>query len=134
MANAPVLVFPGQGAQAVGMGKDLAEALPEVKALFERADEVLGIPITQIIFEGPAEALVDTAVQQPALVLASLAVVKAIEVHTGRPPEAAAAAGLSLGEYSALAAVGALALEDALKRSSDQNELLRAVGENVTGE
>ena len=81
----PVLVFPGQGAQTVGMGKDLAEALPEVRALFERADDLLGISLTKTIFEGPEEALVDTAIQQPALVLVSLAVVKAVELKTGRP-------------------------------------------------
>ncbi|MCZ7644001.1 MAG: ACP S-malonyltransferase [Planctomycetota bacterium] len=125
MSAKPVLVFPGQGAQAVGMGKDLAEAYPEVRALFARADEVLGFGLTKLVFEGPEEDLVDTAVQQPALVLASLAALKALELRRGAPVEAAAAAGLSLGEYSALAAVGALAFEDALKLVRRRGELMK---------
>src|SRR6185369_11268517 len=111
----PVLVFPGQGAQVVGMGADLAANCPEVKAMFARADEVLGFKLSEAMFNGPDTALLDTAVQQPALVLAGLAVLKAIEVNTGKPLECAAAAGLSLGEYAALSAVGAISLEDALK-------------------
>ncbi|MBE7466578.1 MAG: ACP S-malonyltransferase [Planctomycetes bacterium] len=125
MSASPVLVFPGQGAQAVGMGKDLADRYAEVRALFARADEVLGFPLTKIVFEGPEEALVDTAVQQPALVLVSLAALKALELKSGRPVTAAAAAGLSLGEYSALAAVGALPFDEALKLVRRRGELMK---------
>ena len=64
MAETWVLVFPGQGAQAVGMGKDVAAELPEARALFQRADELLGIPLTKTIFEVAPTALVDTAIQQ----------------------------------------------------------------------
>src|SRR5436305_2072823 len=118
MSDSPVLVFPGQGAQSVGMCKDIADAVPEVRALFARADEVLGFPITKTIFEGPDAALVDTSVQQPALVLASLAVKTALELRSAGVSPAGglpcvAAAGLSLGEYAALASVGALTFDDA---------------------
>jgi len=113
------------------MGKDLAEALPEVRALFERADDLLGIPLTKTIFEGPEEALVDTAVQQPALVLVSLAVLKAVELKSGRPVDAVAAAGLSLGEYAALAAVGALTFDAAIQLVHRRGELMGQASQEV---
>lgn len=131
MPDLPVLVFPGQGAQAVGMGRDLAEAVPEVAALFKRADEVLGFDLTRTIFEGPEEALRDTAVQQPALVLVSLAAAKALEVRRGKPLEAAAAAGLSLGEYAALATVGALGFDDTLKLVRRRGQLMKEASDQV---
>ncbi|MCW8131787.1 MAG: ACP S-malonyltransferase [Planctomycetota bacterium] len=127
----PVLVFPGQGAQAVGMGRDLADRCPEARALFARADELLGFPLTKTIFEGPEAALVDTSVQQPALVLVSLAALKAVEVKTGKPFECSAAAGLSLGEYAALAAVGALDFETAITLVRTRGELMKAASEKV---
>jgi len=107
------------------MGRDLFEALPAVRELFERADALLGFPLTKTIFEGPEAALVDTAVQQPALVLVSLAVVKALEAPRGGPLAAAATAGLSLGEYAALAAAEALAFEDALRLVRRRGELMK---------
>jgi len=133
MSNQSVLVFPGQGAQTVGMGRDLAEAAPEIRELFTRADELLGIPLTQIIFEGPESALVDTSVQQPALVLVSLAALKAVELKAGHSLEPAAAAGLSLGEYAALAAVGALSFGDALKLVRRRGELMKMASERTPG-
>lgn len=129
----PVLVFPGQGAQSVGMGKDLAGALPEVRALFERADELLGFPLTKVIFEGPEAALVDTAVQQPALVLTSLAVLKAVETTWGWPIDMAAAAGLSLGEYAAQAAVGALTFDAAIQLVRRRGQLMQEAAQQVAG-
>jgi [acyl-carrier-protein] S-malonyltransferase len=126
-----VLVFPGQGAQVVGMGKDLAAALPEVRGMFEQADKLLGIPLSTIMFEGPDTALVDTAVQQPALVLIGLALKKAIEVRHGKSIPCVAAAGLSLGEYAALSAVGALRFEDALTLVRKRGELMRIASEKV---
>jgi len=131
MSQAYVLVFPGQGAQQVGMGKDLAENVPEVRALFARADELLGFPISKAIFDGPDTALVDTSVQQPALVLTSLAILKALELKAGKPLECIAAAGLSLGEYSALGAVGALAFDDCLKLVRRRGELMQAASKAV---
>ena len=131
MSDSTVLVFPGQGAQAVGMCKDIAENSAEAKKLFARADEVLGYGLSQIIFEGPDTALVDTANQQPALVLVGLAIKTALETKLGKPLEFAAAAGLSLGEYAALAAAGALSLEDALKLVRKRGELMKMASEKV---
>jgi [acyl-carrier-protein] S-malonyltransferase len=113
------------------MGKDLADALPEVRELFTRADQILGIPLSKTIFEGPDTALVDTAVQQPALVLAGLAVKKALEVKLDRPLGCSAAAGLSLGEYAALSAVGALSFEEALRLVRKRGELMKMASEKT---
>ena len=126
-----VLVFPGQGAQAVGMCKDLAEAFPSVKQLFTCADELLGFPLSKAMFEGPDSALVDTSVQQPALVLAGLAVKAALEARSGKPLVCAASAGLSLGEYAALAAVNALSFDDAILLVRKRGELMKAASEKV---
>jgi [acyl-carrier-protein] S-malonyltransferase len=102
-------VFPGQGAQAVGMGVDLCDAYPAVRALFDEADEALGFPLSRLIREGPEADLRRTANAQPAIVLASIAAYRALDLHP------AAVAGHSLGEYSALVAAGALTLRDALR-------------------
>jgi [acyl-carrier-protein] S-malonyltransferase len=131
MATSYVLVFPGQGAQVVGMCKDIAAALPEVRVMFEQADALLGIPLSKTMFEGPDTALVDTAVQQPALVLSGLAIKRAIEVKKGIQLGCVAAAGLSLGEYAALSAVGALSFEAALKLVRKRGELMKMASEKV---
>ena len=102
-------VFPGQGAQAVGMGKDLYDNVPEAKALFEQANEILGFRITDIMFAGTDEELKQTKVTQPAVFLHSVIMAKALGVN----PDAVA--GHSLGEFSALVAAGALSFEDGLK-------------------
>ena len=102
-------VFPGQGAQAVGMGKDLYEQVPEAKALFEQANEILGFRITDIMFAGTDEELKQTKVTQPAVFLHSVILAKALGVK----PDAVA--GHSLGEFSALVVAGALSFEDGLK-------------------
>ncbi|MCA8940395.1 MAG: ACP S-malonyltransferase [Planctomycetes bacterium] len=112
------LLFPGQGAQAPGMGKDLAESIPEAKAVFERADEALGFGLSKLCFEGPAEELNRTDVSQPAILAHSWAVVEALKTSDKGMQlleNASASAGLSLGEYTALAAAGAIAWEDALR-------------------
>jgi len=109
-------LFAGQGAQAVGMGKDLYDAYPAVRELYDRADAAVPFDLKAISFEGPEEELTRTDVSQPAIVVCSLAALRALEAELGgKLPEVAAAAGLSLGEYSALAFAGALPLEDALK-------------------
>src|SRR5882724_10092718 len=113
------------------MGKDVADALPEVRALFEQADALLGFPLSKTMFEGPDTALVDTAVQQPALVLSGLAIKRALEVRAGKPLPCVAAAGLSLGEYAALSAVGALSFEQALKLVRKRGELMKMASEKV---
>jgi [acyl-carrier-protein] S-malonyltransferase len=119
-----IAVFPGQGAQAVGMGKALHDAFPAARAVFEEVDAALGEPLSSLIFEGPADRLTLTANTQPALMATSLAAVRALEAALGRKlgELVAYVAGHSLGEYSALAAAGAIAVGDAAK-------LLRLRGE-----
>ncbi len=118
------LVFPGQGSQAVGMGKALAENFPAAAEVFARVDAALGQALSKVIFEGPEAELVLTANAQPALMAISLAVVGVLESEAGLDVarDAAFVAGHSLGEYSALCAAGALTLEDAAR-------LLRIRGE-----
>lgn len=103
-------VFPGQGAQFTGMGKDLYENSPIAKEMFEKANEILGFRITDIMFEGTAEELKETKVTQPAVFLHSVILAKTLENFT---PEMVA--GHSLGEFSALVANGTLEFEDALR-------------------
>lgn len=108
-------LFPGQGSQVVGMGRDLVEASEAARRVFERADAALGEPLSRLCFEGPMEDLTLTANTQPALVTVSMAIVAALRE---RLPDLVAprfAAGHSLGEYSALVAAGALDLEDAVR-------------------
>ncbi len=112
------LLFPGQGAQHVGMGKDLCDAYPQAGAVFSRADELLGFELSKICFEGPESELNRTDVSQPAILVHSWAVVEVLKAtDKGRAllERGVVAAGLSLGEYSALAAAGAMAWEDAAK-------------------
>jgi [acyl-carrier-protein] S-malonyltransferase len=105
-------VFPGQGAQKVGMGQSLAEACPAAKAVFERADEALGMRLSSLCFEGPEEELRLTQNTQPAILATSIAALRCLEARGAR---ADLVAGHSLGEYSALVAAGALQFEDALR-------------------
>jgi len=108
------ILFPGQGAQKVGMAVDLAAEFPEVAGLFEVVDEVSGLPVAETVRNGPEDKLKDTAFGQPALVLADLAAFIAFEKTHGAL-EPAALAGLSLGEYAALAAAGSLSGREALR-------------------
>ena len=118
------MVFPGQGSQAVGMGKALAEAFPAAREVFARVDAALSQRLSQLMFDGPEAELTLTANAQPALMAASLGALKALEVEAGFAvaSDAAFVAGHSLGEYSALCAAGSLTLEDAAR-------LLRLRGE-----
>jgi [acyl-carrier-protein] S-malonyltransferase len=106
------LVFPGQGAQAVGMGRALAEAYPAARAVFEEVDEALGEKLSALIWEGTPEELTLTANAQPALMATSMAAMRALEAEGVAVESASFVAGHSLGEYSALCAVGALSLAD----------------------
>lgn len=108
------LLFPGQGSQSAGMGRDAAEASPAARAVFETADAVLGLPLSKLCFEGPDEALLPTEIQQPAILATSIAWLRALE-ERGAALAPVWVAGHSLGEYSALVASGALGLEDALR-------------------
>ncbi|OAB45152.1 ACP S-malonyltransferase [Paenibacillus antarcticus] len=104
-------VFPGQGAQSVGMGKDIYDALPTSREIFETADKVLGFELSTMIFEGPDAELKQTFNTQPALLATSIAYLEALRV---RGIQADYVAGHSLGEYSALVAAGVLTFEDAI--------------------
>ncbi|MBN9147446.1 MULTISPECIES: ACP S-malonyltransferase [unclassified Nitrobacter] len=106
--------FPGQGSQAVGMGKALAEAFPAAKAVFDEVDAALGEKLTAVIWDGPAETLQLTENAQPALMAVSIATLRVLEAEAGFSVarDAAFVAGHSLGEYSALAAAGSLSVPD----------------------
>lgn len=103
--------FPGQGSLAVGMGQEIAAAMPEAMDVFERASEAAGMDLKRLCFEAPEEELVETEVQQPALVTASLAVLAAIRARGVKPDFVV---GHSVGEFAALAAAGALRVEEAV--------------------
>lgn len=118
-----VLLFSGQGAQKVGMGQDLIDAYPSAKALFEKADDILGRSLTNIMFEGPDDALTKTGNCQPALFLHGLAL---LEILRDKVPslEPVAAAGLSLGEMTAHCAAGTFSFEEGLKLVARRGELM----------
>src|SRR5579871_5086389 len=120
-------VFPGQGSQAVGMGADVVAASPAARALFERADRTLGFALSTLCFEGPEEALKETINTQPAIVAVSLAFLAALEEYVtskGVRLQPAYVAGHSVGEYTALAAGGALAAEEAIALVRERGRLM----------
>ncbi|MCZ8183509.1 MAG: ACP S-malonyltransferase [Beijerinckiaceae bacterium] len=121
-------LFPGQGSQAVGMGKALAEAFPAARAVFAEVDDALGQKLSTLMFEGPEDQLTLTANAQPALMAHSLAVIRVLEAEKGLDLAASAAfvAGHSLGEYSALAAVGALSISDTAKLLRIRGDAMQA--------
>jgi [acyl-carrier-protein] S-malonyltransferase len=107
-------IFPGQGSQTVGMGRGLADAFPAARLVFDEVDEALGEALTKVIWEGPAETLMLTENAQPGLMAVSLAAMRVLETEAGvdLARDARFVAGHSLGEYSALAAAGALGIGD----------------------
>ena len=113
------IIFPGQGSHQVGAGRDLHDAFPLAKEVFQRSEQVLGFALTKLCFEGPDDALRDTANAQPAILAASLACLAAALEDGALRRRPAFAAGHSLGEFSALVAAGALDLEDALSLVAD---------------
>ena len=114
---ARAFIFPGQGSQAVGMGKALADGFPHARAVFDEVDEALGQKLSRLMFEGPLDQLTLTANAQPALMAVSLAVMRVLEAEAGLDlkRDAAYVAGHSLGEYSALAAARTFSLADAAR-------------------
>lgn len=131
---ARAFVFPGQGAQTIGMGRDLAEAYPAAKAVFEAVDEALGERLSALIWEGDAAELTLTRNAQPALMATSLAAMRALEAEGYGVDRADYVAGHSLGEYSALAAAGSLDLAEAARLLRLRGEAMQAavpVGEGA---
>lgn len=125
-------LFPGQGSQSVGMGADLPAAHPVARETLEEADDLLGYSLSRLMFEGPKERLDETIHTQPALFTHSLALVRAGRA-AGTLPEAGWAAGHSLGEYSALAAAGALTFADGLRLVQERARLMTEAGRREPG-
>ncbi|MDP2581264.1 ACP S-malonyltransferase [Shimia thalassica] len=119
-------VFPGQGAQTIGMGKALADAYPAAKAVFDEVDDALGEKLSSLIWEGEIDALTLTQNAQPALMATSLAAMKALETEGVTIEAASYVAGHSLGEYSALAAAGALSISDTARLLRTRGEAMQA--------
>ena len=127
-------VFPGQGAHAVGMGKDLYEEFPAARELYDRADEILGFKLSKLCFEGPEEELQQTRNAQPAIAVTSLALLKvATELTPALLKKPAFVAGHSLGEYPALVAAGALSFDACVGLLRTRGELMQAAGEKNPG-
>ena len=124
-------LFPGQGSQQVGMGRDLYEANAEVRQLFDEADALLGFPLSTLCFDGPEDALTDTVNQQPALFTTSYAMFMALKEKGA--PSPSFVAGHSMGELSALAAAGCLSFADGLKLARRRGELMAQAGEQEPG-
>jgi [acyl-carrier-protein] S-malonyltransferase len=121
-------IFPGQGSQYVGMGKDLYEKNDVARSMFNQADNILGISLSRICFEGPEEILRQTENTQPAIFLHSV-----ILTHLMREKDAGMAAGHSLGEYSALVFAGALSFEEGLRLVRLRGQLMQQAGEKAKG-
>lgn len=127
-------MFPGQGAQVVGMGKDWVEVSPAAKAVYEQANEVLGWDLRAVCFEGPADRLNATDASQPAIFVTSVAMWRALEAEGAVDdwhPEAMA--GLSLGEYTALHLAGWMSFEDCLRLVAERGRLMQAAAEASLG-
>jgi len=123
-------LFPGQGAQTVGMGKPLCESLPAARKLFDEAAQILGYDLADICFNGPAEKLNSTVISQPALFVASLTALESLKISEPATVEACAAtAGLSLGEYTALVFAGAMSFADGLRLVQKRGEAMQAASD-----
>ena len=129
MAKAAFL-FPGQGAQFVGMAAELCRALPAAQQLFDQAADILGYDLLKVCAEGPAEKLNSTVVSQPALYVASLAALESLRVKEPQAEsDCVATAGLSLGEYSALAFAGSLTFADGLRLVQTRGQAMQAASD-----
>src|SRR5262249_2304615 len=125
-------VFPGQGLQIVGMGKDLADRYPIAGQTFEEADSTLGFNLSDLCFNGPQETLDDTINTQPALYTCGIVIIRALQAEvSGAVP--GFAAGHSLGEFTALAAAGALSFADGLRLVRERGRLMKEAGARSPG-
>ena len=128
------LIFPGQGAQKVGMGLDFYQSSPEAKAIFDEAENICANGLTKIIFEGPEDVLTSTAYCQPAILTTSIALLKAFQAHPNyKNISVKFTAGLSLGEYSALAASGTISFADTLRLVQKRASLMEEATKEAKG-
>ena len=125
------ILFPGQGSQFVGMGRDLYDAIPECKALFDQANEILGIDLAAVCFDGPDEELKKSQNTQPAIFTVSAVAFEAMKLK--KPMEFDFAGGHSLGEWSALYAAGVLSFDDTLRVLKARGEYIQAACEANPG-
>ncbi|MFQ5490416.1 MAG: ACP S-malonyltransferase [Phycisphaerae bacterium] len=131
--NKTAIIFPGQGSQVLGMGLDFYNSSPRAKVVFDAADEVLGYAISTLCFEGPETQLQRTDLQQPAIFVTSVAIWEAL-LEKGVPDDLlGCAAGLSLGEYTALHLAGAMGFEDALRLVAQRGRLMQDAAEASQG-
>jgi [acyl-carrier-protein] S-malonyltransferase len=133
-------LFPGQGSQSVGMGRELADAYAVAREAFEEADDTLGFALSELCFNGPEDALTDTINAQPALMAVSVAAMRALDSELGTSANDVTtasgpiyAAGHSMGEYTALVATGAISYADGLRLVRERGRLMKEVGEQTPG-
>jgi [acyl-carrier-protein] S-malonyltransferase len=130
--NRTALLFPGQGSQQVGMGRDLVKAYPQARQLYDDADAILGFGLSSLCFEGPEQVLDDTINTQPAIFVTSLALLRALQAE-GRLSLPAMVAGHSLGELTALVVAGAMDFANGLRLVRERGRLMKLAGEQGPG-